>query len=172
MRKLIVGVVGGIAVIVAACGSDSEPAGGNGTNAKANEASDASADDASDGNTPPPGSTNQNPPASSTCSVQNGADACFACCEAKAPGGAKVFDDAFRGCACKADACAEACAESECAAEPEDPEDGDACATCLDAQTDCEQAADDACAANAACAALADCIETSGCEQATPDGGT
>jgi len=172
MRHFIVGVVGLVATIVAACSSDSETTGTKGTPSKEN-LSDASAPDAKEASTPPPAPTKPSPPPKqNTCPAQNGPDACVACCEAKSPGGAPVFDQAFRACVCKPTACATQCAQSECSDTPTDPEAGDICSTCLEARTDCEEAADEACSKNAACAALAQCIEASGCEDAeVPDGG-
>lgn len=174
MRRTIVGVTGVVAIIVAACSSDSETTGTKGATSKESTISDASAPDAKADITPPPVPTNPNPPpAPPVCSAQNGADACFTCCETKSPGGAEVFDQAFRACVCKPTACSAQCAQSECAATPVDPEPGDICSTCLDEQTECEEAADEACSKNAACAAFAQCVETSGCEGAeASDGGT
>lgn len=172
MRHFILGVVGLVATIVAACSSDSESTGTKGTPAKEN-LPDASAE-VNEGSSPSPAPTNPSqPPKQNTCSAQNGAEACFACCEAKSPGGAPVFDAVFRECACKPTACATQCAQSECSETPIDPVKGDLCWKCLKEQTECEEAADEVCAEDAACAALAQCIEASGCEEAEdPDGGT
>ena len=173
MRHFILGVVGLVATIVAACSSDSESTGTKGTPSKEN-LSDASAPDVKEASTPPPAPSNPSPPPKqNTCSAQNGAEACFACCEAKSPGGAPVFDAVFRECVCKPTACAVQCAQSECSETPTDPVKGDLCSKCLEGQTECEEAADEACSENAACTALAQCIEASGCEEAgDPDGGT
>lgn len=176
MRQFIVGVVGIAAIIiVAACSSESEATGTKRTNAKGNTVSDASTSDVDikekEANPPPAASAPPVPP-TGACSAKDGAEACFECCESKSPGGAQIYDQAFRECLCKPAACAVQCAQSECAATPTDPTPGDACSTCIENQAECEEKADQACAASAVCTALLQCLGASGCEAAEPDGGT
>ena len=170
MRQIIVGVAAVVSIVIVACSSSdsSTNLGAKGTTTKGDASADASksSSDKSELET-----KDSSAPPSTTCSKDQGADACFECCEAKNPNGAPAYDQAMRTCLCAASACATQCAESVCAATPTEPTDGDDCSTCIDDEVECEAQAEAACAANAACSALAACIEESDCEPDV-DGGT
>jgi hypothetical protein len=88
----------------------------------------------------------------------DGEEACFDACEAQNAAGLQVMDTLdtqWTTCACAK--CATACAQSVCAANPTDPADGDACDTCLQTATSCDDAWESGCAANADCAKLDQC---------------
>ncbi|HVJ92476.1 MAG TPA: hypothetical protein VM580_21895 [Labilithrix sp.] len=166
MRHFILGVVGIVAAVIAACSSsDSETTKAKETHSTESNPSDASAagvqdtNTSADATTPPPP-----PPEQITCSAKDGTDACYDCCEEKSPGGADVFDQAFRACICKPTTCGTQCAQSECADPPTDAVAGDLCSTCLDDQDECDQTATDTCSQNASCSAFLQCIEVSACD--------
>lgn len=170
MRQIIVGVAACVALVIVACSSSDEDTDlrAKATNGKgdASAAGSTSSSDKSGLET-----KDSSAPAPKTCSIDEGADACFACCEENHPGGAPVYDHALRTCLCAATACATECAASLCAATPTEPTEGDDCSTCIDDAVECEAQAEAACAASAACSALVDCIEESGCEPEV-EGGT
>lgn len=169
MRNIIVGVgvVGVASIIVVACSSSDSDTNPTDTKTSPAESSDAS---------PAPSSTPTNPappppPPPSTCSNAQGEEPCFDCCDAKNPGGAEIFDQAMRTCACAEDVCATQCAESACAETPLEPVAGDECSECMAGAIACGEQAHTACIANAACARLSDCLDKNGCIP-EEDGGT
>jgi hypothetical protein len=88
----------------------------------------------------------------------DGEEACFDACEAQNAAGTQVMDgldDQWTTCVCGA--CAAACGQSLCAANPTEPADGDACDTCMQNQTACDDAWENACNANADCQKLDQC---------------
>lgn len=166
MRQITVGVAGAIAIIIVACSGSDTAHEVNGRNANQSNAATPAPDGGLDAppEAPRPPAPAPAPSPAPRCSASQGADACYECCDAKSPGGADAHDQAMRTCVCAPAACATECAQSFCAAAPEEPADGDACATCLADATECEAQAEAACAANAACAAFADCVEASQCD--------
>jgi hypothetical protein len=111
-------------------------------------------------------------PPESTCSGDDGASKCFQCCEGENPGGSQIYGQALFDCVCTADYCETECAESICAEFPVNAVEGDACARCIDAATECGKVADKACEDDSACSGLAACIEKSACDGPATDGGT
>ena len=167
MRQFIVGVAAFVSIVVVACSSsDEDTDGAKATNTTGDASADGSTSDKSG-----LGTKDSSAPSPKTCSISQGIDACYECCEANHPGGAEPYDETLRTCLCAASACATECAESVCATTPTDPVEGDACSTCINDAVDCEAKAGAACDASAACTALAECIDASGCEPAV-DGGT
>lgn len=121
-----------------------------------------------------PGTTTPNtsttPAGSGTCSTETTSDACWTCCEDKVPAivaAVKEIDKKWQQCACEASRCAAACGTDYCQADPTGDATTTACETCLEANTDdCDTAEDaawteleakpiyepaDACAEAAAC---------------------
>jgi hypothetical protein len=96
-----------------------------------------------------------------TCTATTTGQACGDCCYAQHPG-ANVGDDAFGSCVCQTPGtCATQCAATFCAGKP--TAQGDACETCLQGATQCEQTATTACNANPDCTAFNTCFQTAGC---------
>lgn len=96
-----------------------------------------------------------------TCTATTTGQACGDCCYTQHPG-ANVGDDAFGSCVCQTPGtCATQCAATFCAGKA--TAQGDACETCLQGATQCEQTATTACNANADCAAFNACFQTAGC---------
>lgn len=167
MRQVTVGVAAFVSIVIVACSSSDEDArlGAKVTNATRDASADGSTSDKAG-----LGTKDGAAPSAMTCSIGEGVEACFECCEANHPGGAQPYDEALRTCLCAATACATACAASVCASDPTDPTEGDACWTCIDDAVECEAKAEAACDASAACTALAECIVASGCEPAVDNG--
>jgi hypothetical protein len=95
------------------------------------------------------------------CASSADIDACYDCCITPHEAGYDVADQAFGDCACEAPGvCASQCATSYCAGQ----EPTAACEACLDAATQCDQAADTACAGSADCQAITACIQSSACD--------
>jgi hypothetical protein len=92
-------------------------------------------------------------------------DACYECCGKANPAAVEKLEAGWMACACAADKCGTQCAASVCAATPQDPAQGDACDTCLQAQDQtCGEATFTACEADANCKKLFDCEEASKCD--------
>jgi hypothetical protein len=123
--------------------------------------------DAGGATDPPPATdagttTTTPPPTTGACSGSANQSACFACCEQKAPGTLDKWNQFWDDCACAANRCGNACAQSWCAGFL--PNQGDACDTCLNNVTAaCSNQAEAVCKMDATCAPLAVCDEQSGC---------
>jgi hypothetical protein len=106
-------------------------------------------------------SSGATPAGGGECASSADIDACYDCCITPHEAGYDVADQAFGDCACASPGvCAAQCATSYCAGQ----EPTAACEACLDAATQCDQAADTACAGNADCQAITTCIQSSACD--------
>jgi hypothetical protein len=103
-------------------------------------------------------------PTDQDCAAKTTADECGQCCDQAHNNGADVGDKVYMDCMCNSPgACKTECANSLCAGS--EPQQGDACDTCLGNDTACGQKADDACNASADCKAFEACMNTAGCDQ-------
>lgn len=113
--------------------------------------------------TPPPDAgTTMPPPANNQCAGTASEAACFQCCEQKNPGTGTKWNQFWDDCACAANRCGAQCAQTWCAGFQ--PNQGDACDTCLNNVSNaCSTQADAVCKQDATCAPLVLCDEGSGC---------
>jgi hypothetical protein len=115
-----------------------------------------------------PGTTTPAP--AGVCGKKADANACFECCIEKDPAAFEAADKVWFDCACAADACKTACADSVCGTT--DAEPNAACTTCLQQKGPaCETQADAACQANAGCKAIDACAQTECAPLDKSDGG-
>lgn len=136
--------------------------GGTSTTQDPTDPADPAADPATPAAPATPGTPGTPAPGTGQCAASAGAEQCFQCCDAAFPGGLDVDAQAYGQCVCEAPGvCAQQCATSYCAGQQPTA----ACEQCLNAATQCEQAAETACNANANCKGAFTCIESSGCEQ-------
>jgi hypothetical protein len=104
-------------------------------------------------------------------------DACSAACAQQNPAGAKTYDDlqaALTACQCAASVCGTQCGQtSACTDDGPDPQEGDACSTCLAGSpaAQCEAQQESSCKADAQCAAASACIDKCGDDDDDDDNG-
>jgi len=96
------------------------------------------------------------------CAAQTTGSACLSCCVGTAQSAYDLANNAFGMCVCQTPGtCAAQCAASFCNGQAQTA--GDACDTCLNGATQCQQQANTACNANPTCAAVTQCIQQASC---------
>lgn len=152
----------GLALVLFACSSEA-PSGS--TRGAASPAANQNDDDGDDKQTKA-GDTSATEPVASggSCAAQPKLDACYECCEAASPSGVELLAKTFGECICAADKCGTACAQSACVEK--DPQQGDACDTCIQQQFQaCDTAAIAKCEADASCKKLFECEAAAKCDE-------
>lgn len=159
----------GLALILFACSSEAPSGSVKGTSTPAPVAGDDDADDESQ--SPRSGETGTSAnadatdpaPAGGQCGSQAKAKACFACCD-PSKNAFEAAHKSFGDCICGAAKCATQCAQTFCNANPSEPQQGDACDTCLAQHVEaCDQGAAEVCEKDASCKKAAECVETAKC---------
>jgi hypothetical protein len=164
----------GLALVLFACSSEAPSGSVKGGSTPA--AGDKDNDDDNDGNSQgtrsgtTSGDTQQTtdstqPTSGGQCASQAKAQACFDCCDPSKGAVFEAADKALGDCVCAAAKCGTQCAQSFCnAANPSEPQQGDACDSCLAQHYDaCNQAASVICDGDANCKKASECIEAAKC---------